>query len=77
MASGKGDMKPPFPDDPRLAASRRVTITLIREASPISINFDPDRVGFGAMAGKHGRRRVGSSGRPVHCTNGLRLHAMI
>jgi hypothetical protein len=77
VASGNGDMKPPVPDDPRLAANRWVTITLIREVPPGSINVDPDRAGFGAAAGKHGRRRIGSSGWPVQCTNGLRLQAMI
>ena len=35
--SGKGDTEPMFPDNPYLAANRRVTITLLREAPPLPI----------------------------------------
>jgi chemotaxis protein MotB len=30
-----------FPDDPFVAANRRVTITLMREAPPIPVNLKP------------------------------------
>jgi len=39
--SGVADNKPLFPDDPSLAANRRVTITLMREAPPVSPNLEP------------------------------------
>jgi len=39
--SGKGDTQPLFPDDPSLAANRRVTITLMREAPPLPPNLTP------------------------------------
>jgi len=39
--SGKGDTQPLFPDDPWLAANRRVTITLMREAPPLPPNLTP------------------------------------
>jgi chemotaxis protein MotB len=32
--AGKADTDPLFPDDPYIAANRRVTITLMREAAP-------------------------------------------
>ena len=32
MVAGKADTQPLFPDDPYIAANRRVTITLMREA---------------------------------------------
>ena len=39
--SGKADTLPLFPDDPSLAANRRVTITLMREDPPLPPNFKP------------------------------------
>jgi chemotaxis protein MotB len=39
--SGKGDTVPLFPDDPGIAANRRVTITLMREAPPMPEDFKP------------------------------------
>jgi chemotaxis protein MotB len=39
--SGKGDTAPLFPDDPSIAANRRVTITLMREAPPLPADFKP------------------------------------
>jgi chemotaxis protein MotB len=33
--TGKGDAEPMFPDNPYLAANRRVTITLLKEAPPV------------------------------------------
>jgi chemotaxis protein MotB len=39
--SGKSDSMPLFPDDPSLAANRRVTITLMREAPPLPPNLKP------------------------------------
>jgi chemotaxis protein MotB len=41
MISGKADSQPLFPDDPHIAANRRVTITLMREAPPLPIGFKP------------------------------------
>jgi chemotaxis protein MotB len=38
---GKADTQPLFPDDPQIAANRRVTITLMREAPPLPIGFKP------------------------------------
>jgi chemotaxis protein MotB len=38
MVAGRADTQPLFPDDPSIAANRRVTITLMREAPP----FPPD-----------------------------------
>ena len=35
MVAGRADTQPLFPDDPHIAANRRVTITLMREAPPI------------------------------------------
>jgi len=35
MVAGRADTQPLFPDDPYIAANRRVTITLMREAPPI------------------------------------------
>lgn len=37
--SGKADTQPLFPDDPSMAANRRVTITLMREAPPVPPNL--------------------------------------
>lgn len=39
--SGKADSQPLFPDDPSLAANRRVTITLMREDPPLPPNLKP------------------------------------
>jgi chemotaxis protein MotB len=39
--SGKADTQPLFPDDPTLAANRRVTITLMREEPPLPPNLKP------------------------------------
>jgi chemotaxis protein MotB len=41
MVAGRADTQPLFPDDPYIAANRRVTITLMREAPPIPLNFKP------------------------------------
>jgi chemotaxis protein MotB len=38
---GKADTQPLFPDDPYIAANRRVTITLMREEPPIPLDFQP------------------------------------
>lgn len=39
--SGKADSQPLFPDDPSLAANRRVTITLMKEDPPLPPNLKP------------------------------------
>jgi len=41
MVAGRADTQPLFPDDPFIAANRRVTITLMREQPPIPPNFKP------------------------------------
>ena len=41
MVSGKADTQPLFPDDPYIAANRRVTILMMREAPPIPVDFKP------------------------------------
>jgi chemotaxis protein MotB len=41
MVAGRADTQPLFPDDPYIAANRRVTITLMREEPPIPPNFKP------------------------------------
>jgi chemotaxis protein MotB len=41
MVGGKADTQPLFPDDPHLAANRRVTITLMREDPPLPPNLTP------------------------------------
>jgi chemotaxis protein MotB len=41
MVGGKADGQPLFPDDPHIAANRRVTITLMREAPPLPVGFKP------------------------------------
>jgi chemotaxis protein MotB len=41
MVAGRADTQPLFPDDPFVAANRRVTITLMREAPPIPLGFRP------------------------------------
>jgi chemotaxis protein MotB len=39
--SGKADSQPLFPDDPSMAANRRVTITLMRESPPLPPGLKP------------------------------------
>ncbi|MBB5049103.1 chemotaxis protein MotB [Rhodopseudomonas rhenobacensis] len=39
--TGKADSQPLFPDDPMLAANRRVTITLMRESPPLPPGLKP------------------------------------
>jgi chemotaxis protein MotB len=39
--AGKADVEPMFPDNPYLAANRRVTITLLNEAPPIPFGAKP------------------------------------
>jgi chemotaxis protein MotB len=41
MASGRADAEPLFPDDPYVAANRRVTITLMREEPSLPLGFKP------------------------------------
>lgn len=41
MVAGRADTSPLFPDDPYIAANRRVTITLMREEPPIPTDFKP------------------------------------
>jgi chemotaxis protein MotB len=41
MVGGKADTQPLFPDDPYIAANRRVTITLMREEPPLPPGFKP------------------------------------
>jgi chemotaxis protein MotB len=41
QVGGKADTQPLFPDDPYIAANRRVTITLMREEPPIPMDFKP------------------------------------
>jgi chemotaxis protein MotB len=41
MVAGKADTQPLFPDDPYIAANRRVTITLMREEPPLPPDFSP------------------------------------
>ena len=41
MVAGRADTLPLFPDDPYIAANRRVTITLLHEAPPMPIGFAP------------------------------------
>lgn len=41
MVAGKADTQPLFPDDPALAANRRVTITLMREEPPLPPDLKP------------------------------------
>ena len=41
MVAGQADTQPLFPDDPYLAANRRVTITLMRESPPLPPNLKP------------------------------------
>jgi chemotaxis protein MotB len=41
MVAGRADTQPLFPDDPSIAANRRVTITLMREEPPVPSNLKP------------------------------------
>ena len=41
MIAGRADTQPLFPDDPYVAANRRVTITLLEEAPPLPAGFKP------------------------------------
>jgi chemotaxis protein MotB len=41
MVGGKADTQPLFPDDPYIAANRRITITLMREQPPLPPGFTP------------------------------------
>jgi len=41
LIAGKADTDPLFPDDPFMAANRRVTITLMREAPPVAPGLPP------------------------------------
>jgi chemotaxis protein MotB len=41
MVAGKADSQPLFPDDPYIAANRRVTITLMLEEPPLPTDFRP------------------------------------
>jgi chemotaxis protein MotB len=41
MIVGRADTQPLFPDDPYIAANRRVTITLMREEPPLPPGFRP------------------------------------
>jgi chemotaxis protein MotB len=41
QVAGKADTDPLFPDDPFMAANRRVTITLRREAPPVPPDLKP------------------------------------
>jgi chemotaxis protein MotB len=41
MVAGRADTQPLFPDDPFVAANRRVTITLMREAPPLPAGLKP------------------------------------
>lgn len=41
MVAGRADTQPLFPDDPHMAANRRVTLTLMREAPPIPADLKP------------------------------------
>src|SRR6267154_5871044 len=41
QVAGRADTQPLFPDDPFIAANRRVTITLMREEPPIPMDFQP------------------------------------
>jgi chemotaxis protein MotB len=41
MVAGKADTQPLFPDDPYIAANRRVTITLMREEPPLPPDIKP------------------------------------
>jgi chemotaxis protein MotB len=41
MVAGKADTEPLFPDNPFTSPNRRVTITMMREAPPLPLDFKP------------------------------------
>ena len=41
IVAGKAETQPLFPEDPYIAANRRVTLTMLREAPPIPPGFTP------------------------------------
>jgi chemotaxis protein MotB len=41
LTSGRANTEPLFPDDPYVAANRRITITLMREEPPLPLGFQP------------------------------------
>jgi chemotaxis protein MotB len=41
LVAGKAETQPLFPEDPYIAANRRVTITMLREAPPLPPGFTP------------------------------------
>jgi chemotaxis protein MotB len=41
VVAGKADIQPLFPDDPYMAANRRITITLMRQEPPLPAGFQP------------------------------------
>jgi chemotaxis protein MotB len=41
VVAGKAETQPLFPEDPYIAANRRVTITMLREAPPLPPGFTP------------------------------------
>jgi chemotaxis protein MotB len=41
LVAGKADVDPMFPDNPYLAANRRVTVTLLKEAPPVPFGTRP------------------------------------
>jgi chemotaxis protein MotB len=41
IVAGKADVEPMFPDNPYLAANRRVTATLLKEAPPLPYGTKP------------------------------------
>ena len=41
IVAGKADVDPMFPDNPYIAANRRVTVTLLNEAPPLPFNAKP------------------------------------
>jgi chemotaxis protein MotB len=41
QVAGRADSQPLFPDDPQIAANRRVTIMLMREEPPLPVGFKP------------------------------------
>ena len=54
MVAGKADSQPLFPDDPHIAANRRVTITLMREAPPLPTGLQAV-IGFRYVAASRDR----------------------
>jgi hypothetical protein len=50
MVAGKADTEPLFPDNPYMAPNRRVTITLMREDSPLPPISPPKIAYYGPSA---------------------------